>query len=101
MKKIFFYTAISFCMIGMNSCAEQPEEKNSAVITISGPVENGTVQYMDTLQIRGTIVSALDMHGYNASIRRTDTNEEVFYYNDHYHGTNKNLNIDWVCDQDT
>lgn len=99
MKRPLLYTILTLLLTGIISCAEQTEEKNSAVITITGPVEHGYIHHMDTLQIRGTIVSVLDLHGYNISIRRTDTNSEVFYYNDHYHSNDKHLNIDWVCDQ--
>ena len=98
MKRISAYALILFVIIGFSSCAEENgEEKNSAVITITGPVENGHIHHADTLEIRGTIVSVMDLHGYNVSIRRTDTQSEVFYYDDHYHGNNKNLNINWPC----
>lgn len=97
MKRFLLYTNILFAIVGFSSCAEEPEEKNSAIITITDPIEDGHIHHLDTLQIRGTIVSVMDLHGYNVSIRRTDTSAEVFYYDDHYHGSNKNLNIDWLC----
>ena len=98
MKRIPAYALILSAIIGFSSCAEENgKEKNSAVITITGPVENGYIHHTDTLEIRGTIVSVMDLHGYNISIRRADTQSEVFYYDDHYHGNNKNLNINWPC----
>jgi hypothetical protein len=98
MKCILFYTTIVCSLVAFNSCAEQPEEKNSAIITITGPLNDGHIHHNDTLQIRGTIVSTMDMHGYNVSIRRKDdTHAEVYYYDDHYHGSNKNLHLDWPC----
>jgi len=99
MKKTFPLVLI-FCLVAfLVSCQQEEvqEEKNSAVITITDPIVDGHIHHNDTLKIRGTIVSTMDMHGYNASIRRTDNWTEVFYFDDHYHGQNKNLNIDWPC----
>jgi hypothetical protein len=97
MNRILLYTTILFSVVSFSSCAEEHEEKNSAEITITGPVEDGYIHHLDTLEIRGSIVSVMDLHGYNVSIRRRDTQAEVFYLDDHYHGSNKNLNIDWPC----
>ncbi len=98
MKKILFFIGLLSSVILISSCNEEhAEEKNSAVITITGPVEDDHIHHNDTLQIRGTIVSTMDLHGYQVSIRRTDTQAEVFYYDDHYHGSNKNLEVDWPC----
>jgi len=99
MKKIIFATLFVLGMISFTSCitGEEPEEKNTAVITITDPIVDSHLHHLDTLKIRGTIISTMDMHGYNASVRRTDTHVEVFYFDDHYHGQNKNLNIDWPC----
>jgi hypothetical protein len=97
MKSILLYTTLACSLFAFSACTEEPEEKNSAVITITGPVMDGLLHHNDTLEIRGTIVSTMDLHGYNVNIRRTDTQAEVFYYDDHYHGNNKNLNIDWPC----
>jgi hypothetical protein len=97
MKNILLYTAIACSLLMFTACAETAEEKNSAVITITSPVEDGIIHHMDTVQIRGSIVSVMDLHGYTISIRRMDTHSEVFYYDGHYHGSNKTLDTDWPC----
>ncbi len=99
MKKIFcsFLAVASVAM--MTSCSEEeiPQE-NSAEITITQPVTDDLVHHEDTLRIRGTIVSVLDLHGYNVAITRTTDDSEVFTFTDHYHGTSKDLEVDWICD---
>jgi len=98
MKKILFCISVVCSTIFISSCNEEHSEvKNSAVITITGPMEDDHIHHNDTLHITGTIVSEMDMHGYNVSIRRLDSQAEVFYLDDHYHGANKNLSIDWPC----
>jgi hypothetical protein len=99
MKKLLIATLFISGVISFTSCTkeEEPEEKNTAVITITDPIVDSHLHHLDTLKIRGTIISTMDMHGYSASIRRTDTDAEVFFFDDHYHGQNKVLNIDWPC----
>lgn len=99
MNKLLVTTIFVSGLISFTSCTkeEEPEEKNTAVITITDPIVDSHLHHMDTLKIRGTIVSTMDMHGYDVSIRRTTDHSEVFYFDDHYHGQNKNLNIDWPC----
>jgi hypothetical protein len=97
MKHIKLFFAFVVLLIPFTFSCTEAHQKNSAVITITGPNEDSYIQHLDTLQIRGSIVSEMDLHGYQISIRRTDSDTEVFYYEDHYHGSNKNLNVDWIC----
>lgn len=98
-NKFFLTTLLIAGFISFTSCTKEEvlEEKNSAVITITDPIVDSHLHHLDTLKIRGSIVSTMDMHGYDVSIRRTSDNSEVFYFDDHYHGQNKTLNIDWPC----
>jgi hypothetical protein len=100
MKKILFPTFLLVLLFSFTSCTEempQEEEKNSAVITITDPIVDSHLHHNDTLHIRGSITSVMDLHGYETSIRRTDNQMEVYFYDDHYHGTNKTLGLDWPC----
>lgn len=104
MKKIMYITILTTLSFGvLFSCKkdshEHEEELNSAVISFTQPLMGDHIHHMDTLKVRGTIVSVQDMHGYNVRIcRNTADTATVFYYNDHYHGMNKNLDVNWACD---
>jgi len=101
MKKISHIILLAALPLVLFSCkkkeAEEEHETNSAVITITQPMANDQLPHNDTLAIRGTIVSVLDMHGYNVSIKKVADQTEVFSFEDHYHGSNKNLNVNWPC----
>ncbi len=99
MKKIhYFIGAFAFATLFTACKKEEEPHLNSAEITLSSPLASDTLRHGETLAIRGSIVSVMDLHGYSAHIKRTDTGAEVFSYEDHYHGMNKNLQIDWPCD---
>lgn len=100
MKKIIYTLAFAVASVALFSCSEEEDhhEPNSAVISITEPLTNTHIHHNDTLKIRGSIVSVADLHGYEISIKRTVDQSEVFYFEDHYHGTNKNLQVDWICD---
>lgn len=74
------------------------EAKNTAVITLTQPMMSDHIHHEDTLKVRGTITSVKDMHGYSVNIVRNTDNSEVFAMQDHYHGMNKNLSVNWPCD---
>lgn len=100
MKKISYAIVLTALPMFLFSCQKQEGEEhpsNSAVITITQPTANDELSHNDTLAIRGTIVSVLDMHGYNVSIKKVSDQTEVFSFEDHYHGMNKNLNVNWPC----
>lgn len=101
MKKISYILLLAILPLVFFSCKKEKEEEhetNSAVITITQPMANGQLSHNDTLAIRGSIVSVLDMHGYNVSIKKVSDQTEVFSFEDHYHGMNKNLNVNWPCE---
>lgn len=103
MKKYLFpFLGLSLSLV-LFSCKkketeEEPHEPNSATISITQPAEAAQLAHADTLRIRGTIVSLADMHGYNVRIQKVTDQAQVFYFEDHYHGMNKNLNVNWPCD---
>lgn len=103
MKKIFLHKGVIAALLILCSCAEEShdEEVNSAIITIESPTASSVVHFNDTLHIQGTIVSVLDLHGYDVNIFRNDDSSAVFFYEEHYHSNNKHFDIKWVCDLDT
>lgn len=102
MKKIFYLSLVAASSLALFSCNKEDdhdhEELNSAVITLSQPLLNDHLHHEDTLKVRGTIVSVQNMHGYSVTVARNTDNSEVFSFEDHYHGMNKNLNVNWLCD---
>lgn len=101
MKKISYVLWIALLPLLLFSCKKkeggEEYEPNSAVITITQPMPDDQLPHSDTLAIRGTIVSVLDLHGYTVRIKKAADQTEVFYFEDHYHGMNKNLNVNWPC----
>lgn len=100
MNKICYGIVFALLPLVLFSCKKEQEEEhetNSAEITITQPMPNDELPSNDTLAIRGTIVSVLDLHGYNISIKKASDQTEVFSFEDHYHGMNKNLNVNWPC----
>lgn len=102
MKKISYILLLAVSSSLLFSCNKDKDhdhdDLNSASITLTSPAVGGHIHHNDTMQVRGNITSVKDIHGYHVKVVRNTDNSAVFSYEDHYHGTNKNLNVDWVCD---
>lgn len=99
MKNTIYISLILLIGFSIASCKkDNPEEektKEQPVFTFVYPTENQVYEFGDTVQIKGTIVAAYDMHGYNVKISNTKTNTLVLNQGYHEHGSSFTFNESW------
>ena len=96
--KPFLITAILVSSISLTACKKdkatdestEHEDHPTAVITITSPNENDTIQ--GNFSVTGTIVGTANLHGYQVTVTNT-LNDSIIYQNDvHDHLANFTIN---------
>nr|WP_294858426.1 hypothetical protein [uncultured Fluviicola sp.] len=85
--KAFFITAILVSSISLSACKKdkstddstETEDHPTAVITITSPNENDTIQ--GNFTVTGTIVGSANLHGYQVTVTNA-LNDSIVYQND-------------------
>ncbi|WP_430402538.1 hypothetical protein [Fluviicola sp.] len=85
--KPFFITAILVSSISLTACKKdkstddstETEDHPTAVITITSPQENDTIQ--GNFAVTGTIVGTGELHGYQVTLTKA-SNDSIIYQND-------------------
>jgi hypothetical protein len=85
--KPFFITAILAGSISLTACKkdkspatdDSTEDHPTAVITITSPNENDTIQ--GNFSVTGTIVGSANLHGYQVTVTNA-SNDSIVYQND-------------------
>lgn len=84
--KPFFITAILVSYISLTACKkdkspidDSTEDHPTAVITITSPNENDTIQ--GNFAVTGTIAGSADLHGYQVTVTNA-LNDSIVYQND-------------------
>jgi hypothetical protein len=84
----FFITAILVSSISLTACKKDKspatddsteEDHPTAVITITSPNENDTIQ--GNFAVTGTIVGSANLHGYQVTVTKA-SNDSIIYQND-------------------
>jgi len=105
MKTIFSKsTSLIICIVAsltLPSCKKEKDETHptpapAATFTVSSPEEGKEYHHGMTIPITATISAASEMHGFEATITNTTTEEIVFEIHQHAHGEIIILDTSWT-----
>lgn len=91
MHKIFIL-AILALTVGCKKKTKNTEASQQVVINVQEPVLNQIYHQNDTLWVRGNATNNSELHGYEVTIRNTNTNQ--YYLNQGYHTHGSSLQFE-------